>query len=114
MNLTDIHKITEWVTHLEPHDGMLTDNGYMAICTFDNVLDEENWPISVIKVLAGVIVDQQVIHSGKMCAYILPNMVGMSTNNVYRFIEENDGNEELHPTITNAVYVFKEAVSCKR
>jgi hypothetical protein len=114
MNLTDIHKITKWITHLEPHDGVLTDNGYMAICTFDNVLDEENWPISVIKVLAGVIIEQQVIYSGKLCAYILPNMVGMSTNNVYRFIEENDGNESLHPTITNAVYVFKEDISCRK
>lgn len=113
MNLIDLHKIITWTICSEQHTGMLTDNGHMAICTFDNVLDEENWPISIIKTVSGIIVEQKAIYSGEKCAYILPNMVGRSVNNVHRWLMENEGNESTHPTVTNAVYVFKEAI-CKK
>ena len=105
MNPKDIQQLAKWETCVTQEQ--ILNDGVMAITIFDNVLDEENWPVSAIYVRTGIVLRQVPQYLTDECAYKLPNMVGWDTYQVRMWIEENEACADHHPCVQNGLHIFK-------
>lgn len=89
----------EWNTYIEEL-GTLA-NALLAVRISDNVLDDEDWRVDVIKFSKGKVVSQTTVYDG---AYDVPNMVGWS------LIDFKDWSSEdwtgSHPEIYNEHFIL--------
>ena len=105
MSPHDIQKLAKWLFCVVQEQ--ILNNGVMAITTVDNVLDDENWPVSNIYVRTGIVVRQVPIYLSAECAYKLPNMVGWDTYQVRMWIDENEDCADHHPCVQNGIHIYK-------
>ncbi len=77
------------------NDEMPKDGAFVVNIT-DDVLDEENWPLSAIVIQNGKVVHQyHLYHSTKRHAHAMPNMVGWTHIRVAEWTQYENVN--LHP-----------------
>jgi hypothetical protein len=80
-------KSNEWTFYVEDED-MITDGVY-ALSITDAVLDDDCWPVWCVVVRTGVVLQQHVMFPGE--AYEMPEMVGMTVDEVAAWIREAEG-----------------------
>ena len=90
-------EIGKWSVYVS--NGKMPKDGVFVLQITDDVLDEENWPLSVIVIQNGKVVHQyHLYHSTKRHAYTMPNMVSWTHIRVAEWTQFESVSR--HPQIT--------------
>lgn len=60
----------------------IPEDGIVGIRISDDVLESEDWGIALLRISAGIVIDQKTICEG---VYELPNMIGVTTDTLQRW-----------------------------
>jgi hypothetical protein len=82
-------KPNEWKFYIGEKE-ILADGVY-ALSTTDNVLDESCWPVWCVVVRTGIVIQQHLMFKGE--AYDMPEMVGMTVDEITDWVCEADGTD---------------------
>ena len=96
-----------WKTYMNEED--LRNTNFNALVSItDDVLDEENWPVSTIIVEDGIVTQQVPVYVSDSVVYELPNMVGWTTLELKQWLDLNDDFVNSHPTVEYCISYIKE------